>query len=152
MGLQADDLADVERPRMRRLVAVIAVVVPIIVLAGAAAAFIRAYIMPPTVAVSETAVTSTADAMPTTALGYAPVASPQTTGAAPPPAASSWPLATRAASVWDSVPLPGPPRNLQALSTTSAVAAGEPAAAPVPLPPQRPRISPADFDLPAVPL
>jgi hypothetical protein len=151
-------MTGVERPRRRRVVAVLAVIVPIVVLAGAAAWFIRAYIMPPMVAISEPLVVSSVEAaLARTEPQPRPAPANETTGASFTPAAGNSPVpavrySTNSAEVWASVPLPGPPRQLQSFSATPVVAASDPATGPVPLPPRKPRISTAEFDLPAVPL
>jgi hypothetical protein len=160
MALKVDDMTGVERPRRRRAVAVLAVIVPIVVLAGAAAWFVRAYIMPPMVAISEPlAVSSVESALARTEPQPRPAPANETTGASFSPTAANSPLpavrySTNSAEVWASVPLPGPPRQIQsfAAAPASAVAPSDPVTAAVPLPPRKPRISTAEFDLPAVPL
>jgi hypothetical protein len=155
MGSKPDDMASAERPRSRRWVSVLAVLAPIVVLAGASAWFIRVYVMPPMIAIAEPQVVASADATPAISAPPPAAPAPETIGASTSPAAASWPTepavrySTNSAEVWASVPLPGPPRQVQ--SPAPAVAA-DPIVASVPLPPQRPRVSTAEFDLPAVPL
>jgi hypothetical protein len=139
MNLNADD-ADVERPRRRLLVSVVAVLVPVLVLAGASAWFIRSYVLPPMITIEPLAVSS-ADANPLT---------PETTGASPPAAALNWPkpavrYTTSSTEIWAAVPLPSPPRQTRRLAPEPAATASE-FNGPVPLPPRRPRISDTDID------
>ncbi len=140
MNLNADD-ADVERPRRRLLVSVVAVLLPVLMLAGASVWFIRSYVLPPMITIEPLAVSS-ADAN---------TLAPETTGASPPPAASNVPepavrYTTNSAEIWASVPLPGPPRQVQRLAPEPAATASEPRNGPVPLPPRRPRISDTDLN------
>jgi hypothetical protein len=161
MGLKADDMAGAERQRSRRWVSVIAVLVPIVGLAGAATWFIRTYVMPPMIAIAEPQAVASAD--PTSTKPAPSVAAPvsETIGGSTPPAGPNGPVepvvrySTNSAEVWASVPLPGPPRpprEMQSVAAAPAVTASEPVIAAVPLPPRRPRINTAEFDLPAVPL
>jgi hypothetical protein len=158
MVRKVDDMTGVERPRRRRAIAVIALLMPIVVLAGGAAWFIRAYIMPPMVAVSEPlAVSSVEAALARTEPQPRAAAATETTGTSFPPTASNSATpavrySTNSAEVWASVPLPGPPRQMQSFAATPVVAAADPVTDPVPLPPRKPRISTSEFDLPAVPL
>ena len=50
--MSLDDIFELEEPRPRRFWAVIAVVVPVGILAGVAAWFIRAYVVPPVMTIS----------------------------------------------------------------------------------------------------
>jgi hypothetical protein len=138
MNLNADD-ADAERPRRRLLVSVVAVLVPVLVLAGASAWFIRSYVLPPMITIEPLAVSS-ADANPLT---------PETTGASPAAAPNSpEPVVrytTNSAEIWAAVPLPGPPRQPQRLAPEPAATASE-FNGSVPLPPRRPRFSDTDID------
>ena len=142
MDPNVDDMTGVERPRTRRMVSVLAVLVPVIVLVGASAWFIRAYVVPPMISIPEPAMASAADTPPT---AIAAVAPSETTGnAAPetaPEPASAFRYTTDSAAIWASVPLPGPPRSVRSVAPEPSVAAGEPTAGPVPLPPARPRVS-----------
>ena len=147
-----DDMTGVERPRTRRLVSVVAVVVPVIVLAGASAWFIRAYVMPPMIKIPEAAMAAPQDASaagpPDAPTAFATAAAePETTGTSPPaapePAAPAVRYTTDTAAIWASVPLPGPPRSGWNSPAEPAAVTGAPIAGPVPLPPQRPRISAA---------
>lgn len=140
MNLNADDATDLERPRRRLLVSVFAVLVPVLVLAGASVWFIRTYVLPPMITIEPLAVAS-ADANPVV---------PETTGASPQAAAPSFPepavrYTTNSAEIWAAVPLPGPPRPFQRLAPEPA-ATSEPRNGPIPLPPRRPRISDTDLD------
>jgi hypothetical protein len=145
MDYSVEDMM-VRRPR-RRLWAILAVVFPIIVLAGAAGWFVRAYVMSPTIGFERSANASTV---------ATPAIESETTGRARPQAsapnapAPTVRYSTDSAQVWASVPLPGPPR----VAAQPAISTPEPMNGSVPLPPRRPRISTstAEFDLPAVPL
>lgn len=158
MSLNVDDMTAVERPRRRRLVSVVAVLLPIVAVAGASAWFFRSYILPPTVAIPEPMMTASADATPAQS---EPQVASETTGTAPQPTAraapANWPAppavrySTNSAEIWASVPLPGPPRQTQPPAPEPAGAAGEPIASPVPLPPRRPRLTLGGIDDP-VPL
>jgi hypothetical protein len=143
-------MTGVERPRRRRTVAVVAVVAPIVVLAGAAVWFIRAYILPPMVAISEPLVVSSVDAALARTEPQS-ASAPETTGTSLQPTAPAVRYSTNSAEIWASVPLPGPPRQMQSFAAAPAVASDPPRDS-VPLPPRKPRISTAEFDLPAVPL
>lgn len=159
MGLTVDDVtADAERPRSRlrsRLIAVMAVLLPIVVLVGAAAWFIRSYILPPTVSIAEPSLILPAEASPAPAQPR-PAAPMETTGSGRSPptrssAAPNWPPAVRPAqatltSIWDAVPLPGPSRQVQQFAPESQPSL-EPAAVAVPLPPPRPQISAANINV-----
>ncbi len=155
MAVNVDDMTGVERPRTRRLLIVCAVLAPVVVLAGAAAMFVRAYVMPPTISVEEPSTAIVAQpAAPEPAIEQArqPAMAPETTGVAPAVQTASWPPTaapvSRAAtaSVWDAVPLPGPPRSARSLAPTETeMAAGPPISSPVPLP--RPRVSTAHADV-----
>ena len=145
MDYSVEDMM-VRRPR-RRLWAILAAVLPIIVLVGAAGWFVRAYVMPPSIGFDRGAIASTV---------ATPMVEPETIGraqqqasAAPPPAPTVR-YSTDSAEVWASVPLPGTPR----VAAQPVISAPEPVNGSVPLPPRRPRISTstAEFDLPAVPL
>jgi hypothetical protein len=154
MKPDVDDMTGAERPRRRLLVSVVAVLLPVVVLAGASAWFIRSYVLPPMITI-EPIVAASADAMPKDP--PQPAIPPETTGASPAAAAVGWSAptvryTTNSAEIWAAVPLPGPPRQVQSPAAAPVVASIEPSAAPVPLPPRRPRLSTADFDLPAVPL
>ena len=167
MGVNADDMTGAERPRSRRLVSVLAVLVPVVVLAGGAAWFVRSYVMPPMAAISAPLTMSLAAVTRPEAPTRLPAEpAPETTGRVAPAAAPVWPeppraaapssAATRsAASVWDSVPLPGPPRQALTPSPQVQSFAPDPAAeattVAVPLPLPRPRLSVARADG-AVPL
>ena len=145
MDYSVEDMM-VRRPR-RRLWTILAVVLPIIVLVGAAGWFVRAYVMPPSIGFDRGAIASTVGA---------PGVEPETIGraqqqtSAPNIPAPTVRYSTDSAQVWASVPLPGPPR----VAPQPAIIAPEPLNGSVPLPPRRPRISTstAEFDLPAVPL
>jgi hypothetical protein len=140
MNLNADDATD-ERPRRRLLVKVVAVLLPVVALAGASVWFIRSYVLPPMITIEPLAMAS-ADASEI---------APETTGAAPPAAAPNGlepavRYTTNSAEIWASVPLPGQPRQVQRLAPEPGATASEPRNGPVPLPPRRPRISGAELD------
>ena len=140
--MNVDDMTGAERPRTRRLVSIFAVLVPVIVLAGASAWFIRAYVMPPMINIA--AVVASADA--TAKDEPQSAASPETTGTAgaPTPPEPAVRYTNDTAAIWASVPLPGPPRQVQSFAAVEPeVAAGEAIAGPIPLPPPRPRVSTA---------
>ena len=145
MNYSVDDMTAAERPRRRLLMSAVAVLLPVLGLVGAAAWFVRSYVLPPTIAIEPRAAVAT------------PAVEPETTGAAPPAAASPWSEPTvryssNSAEVWASVPVPGPSRPVQRLAPEPAAAIGEAFPAAVPLPPRRPPLAAAEFDLPAVPL
>jgi len=150
MTPNVDDMTGAARPGRRRLLSVAAVLLPVVVLAGGSAWFIRSYVLPPTITIEPMTLASIdASAM---RRQWPPGSAPETTGTAF-PAAAPVPTArytTNSAEVWAAVPLPGPPRQMQRLAAEPAAISSEPAA--VPLPPRRPRVSTAEFDLPAVPL
>jgi hypothetical protein len=127
------------------------VLVPVIVLAGASAWFVRSYVLPPMITIEPLAMSS-ADATP---VSGRPAVELQTTGASPvaepDPPAPTVRYSTNSAEIWASVPLPGPPRQVQRPAAEPDVIASEPPSGPVPLPPRRPRVSDADLDGP-VPL
>ena len=137
-----DDFTSVERPRTRRLLSVVAVIVPVAVFVGAAAWFIRVYIAPPTIAISEPIVLAALDtvqvmepALPT------PIA--ETNDASNP---ASEPLLPMVATLVFA-PFAAAPEPPNAILD----AAEEPITGPVPLPQPRPRISTAAIRAP-VPL
>ena len=144
MDPNVDDMTGVERPRTRRLVSVVAVLVPVIVLAGASAWFIRAYVMPPMISIPEPAMASLAgtppaqEAAPVTVAASEPA---ETTGTAAPPPEPAFRYTTDSAAIWAAVPLPSPPKSGWNAPMEPSAAAGEPVAGLVPLPPPRPRIS-----------
>jgi hypothetical protein len=147
-------MTGVRPPRNRRLWAVVAIVLPVVVIGGGAAWFIRTYIAPPMVSIAE----------PTQLASYEP---PASTPAEPAVEPASQPAEST------SQPAPEPPRSLPmtaginntsiwpsvspAQPTAPAYAsaspmfnppggsndASEPIAGPIPLPPPRPRISSA---------
>lgn len=154
MAVNIDDMTGVERPRTRRLLVVCAVLAPVVVLAGAAAMFVRAYVMPPTISVEEPPTSIAAQPAapePPIEQSRQPSMTPETTGVAPAVQTASWPPAAApvsrnaTSSVWDAVPLPGPPRTVRSLAPTeNEIAVGPPISEPVPLP--RPRASAAHAD------
>jgi hypothetical protein len=159
-SLDVDDLTGVERPRMRALSTALAVVLPVLAFVGAAALFVRSYVLPPSIAIGVP--------MQLASEHYAPASDEpsvttqtarETTGSVglrpdppePVPAAS-----TRVSSVWDSVPIPAmspaavalPADAVAAFSSPASDPAGAagalltdaaPLAGPIPLPPLRPR-------------
>ena len=156
MDADADHMTEAERPRSRRVVTILAVLVPVVVLAGASAWFVRAYVMPPMAKIPEPAMASRTDVQPAT---VAAIASPETTGnAAPPPAAEPEPApafryTNDTAQIWASVPLPGPPRGARNVEPALPAVDAEPIAGPIPLPPPRPaRLSVAANSSGTVPL
>ena len=132
MNDDVDAMTDIERPRRRLLVSAVAVLLPVIALVGAAAWFVRSYVLPPTISFEPTAMT------PAVAT---PAAEPETIGASPPPAAPAPTVrySSNSAEVWAAVPIPGPPRTMQRLAPEPEVAVSEQIA--VPLPPPRPQQS-----------
>ncbi len=166
----ADDRTGNRRPYARRLAIGVAILVPVLVLTGGAAWFVRSYVMPPSVAIagpdadtgpsSATAVPqAAAPAVETTgrtaASGDAPAA-PGLAERSPWPAqpAANWPAppASRPASVWDSVPLPGPPRPVESMALApTETAQGAADSAEVPLPRARTAAQPRAATV-AVPL
>ena len=147
MKYDADEMTAAERPRKRILVSAVAVLLPAVALVGAAAWFVRSYVLPPTVSFESKAIVSAV---------ATPAAEPETTGAAPPPAAPNSPepavrYSSNSAEVWAAVPIPGPPRTMQRLAGEPAAVTSEPVSAAVPLPPRRPRASETDANG-AVPL
>ena len=118
------------RPRLRRLLSAVALILPVLLFIGAAAWFFRTHIAPPTVAIQPMVLAS---------LGSMP---------APEPPRSETPSAAASAP---EQPRPEPHfGRLMMLSLSVAppfaeifAAARDPIAGPVPLPPPRPRISSA---------
>jgi hypothetical protein len=178
--LDADDRTGTKRPYARRLAILVAILVPVLALAGGAAWFVRSYVMPRSVAIAEPGPAAAPSSVATapqgqpapaaettgrtsTASGAAPSRPAQTTPAQTTPAQSSpwpaaptanWPAAppARPASVWDSVPLPGPPRPIDnmALAPTEPMQ-GAAELVQVPLPRARTTSSPPQATV-AVPL
>jgi hypothetical protein len=147
MKYDADEMTAAERPRKRILVSAVAVLLPVVALVGAAAWFVRSYVLPPTVSFESKAIASAV---------ASPAAEPETTGASPPPAVPNSPepavrYSSNSAEVWAAVPIPGPPRTMQRLAGEPAAVTSEPVSAAVPLPPRRPQQSVNDTNGP-VPL
>ena len=137
MGYDVDEMSTTERPRKRILVSAVAVLLPVVALVGAAAWFVRSYVLPPTVSFESKAIASAV---------ATPAAEPETTGASPPPAAPNSPepavrYSSNSAEVWAAVPIPGPPRSMQRMALEPDLAVSEQIAAAVPLPPRRPQQS-----------
>ncbi len=135
MNYDVDEMTAAERPRKRILVAAVAVLLPVVALVGAAAWFVRSYVLPPTISFE------------TKAIASAVAGDPQTTGSSPAtPAAPSSPepairYSSNSAEVWASVPIPGPPRLMQRLAPEPEAVVSEPVSGPVPLPTRRPQSS-----------
>jgi hypothetical protein len=165
MITHVDGMTAAARPHKRWLIAAVALIVPLVLIVGAAAWFVRTYVMPPRVSIEPMAFSPTVAQVPPAEPGTPATSSPavpETTGTAsaqarmsnPPPATAPAPPAppilqpfrysTNSEEVWAAVPLPGPPRmappqeNSQQNSQANST---EPIAGPVPLPPRRPRLS-----------
>jgi len=136
MTFNVDDMTAADQPRKRLLIAVAAVLLPVIVLVGSAAWFIRAYVWPPKIAAQATA---TAIAAP---------ASLETTGA--PPAASDPTVryTSNSAEVWASVQILGPPRSMQRTAPEPQATVSEPPNDVVPSQQQRRRTTDATVAVP----
>ncbi len=135
MNYDVDAMTAAERPRKRILVSAVAVLLPVVALVGAAAWFVRSYVLPPTVSFESAAIASAV---------ATPAAEPETTGTtgtSPPAAAPAVRYSSSSAEIWASVPIPGPPRSTQRLAPEPEVAVSEQIAAAVPLPPRRPQQS-----------
>lgn len=130
MNYDVDAMTAAERPRKRILVSAVAVLLPVVALVGAAAWFVRSYVLPPTVSFESAAIASAAEPETT-----------GTTGTSPPAAAPAVRYSSSSAEIWASVPIPGPPRSTQRLAPEPEVAVSEQIAAAVPLPPRRPQQS-----------
>jgi hypothetical protein len=151
--MNKDRMTAAERPR-RRLVSVLAVLLPVVVLVGAAAWFVRAYVMPPMIPIGEPATAAADLAAAKNELRAAATRSLETTGATQEPAVR---YTNDTAAIWASVPLPGLPRTVQTpaqsvaavqpqLSPIVDIIASEPITGPIPLPPRRPRVSATTVD------
>jgi hypothetical protein len=148
MPINVDDMTAANPPRKRWLLTAIALIVPLVLIVGAAAWFVRTFVMPPSIAIAPLAFSpAVAPAVPT------PPALPagsETTGAAtpapPPPHQPQIRYTTNSAEVWAAVPLPSIPRTIEPPPepelTTSSI---EPTDGPVPLPPRRPNLSDQDI-------
>ena len=155
--MDIDAMTGVRPLRRRRLWAVVAIVLPVVIIGGGAAWFIRTYIAPPMVSIAE----------PTQLASYEPPAStPVSPPAEPAPAVEpASPLASQPApepprspptmsgfnntSIWPSVspaqPTPPAYASVQPVFNPPGGSndASEPIAGPIPMPPPRPRISSA---------
>ena len=58
MNYDVDEMTAAERPRKRILVAAVAVLLPVVALVGAAAWFVRSYVLPPTISFETKAIAS----------------------------------------------------------------------------------------------
>ena len=58
MNYDVDEMTAAERPRKRILVSAVAVLLPVVALVGAAAWFVRSYVLPPTVSFESKAIAS----------------------------------------------------------------------------------------------
>lgn len=152
MGL--DDVYVFDEPRRRRVWPIIAVAVPVCLFAGLAAWFIRTYVAPPMVAISESLVAEASE--PSAATPRAA----ETSGSAiaaeipePAPPAPPAPIFSTLAFAPLNVARPRSEVDVTTLDLPAepALENSEPIAGPVPLPHPRPRISVASFSS-AVPL
>jgi hypothetical protein len=147
MLINGDDMTAAKPKRKRRLVTAIALVVPLAMIVGAAAWFVRTYVMPPSIAIAPLAFSPAAVPVASSA----PSPGPETTGTATSPAPASpspqpqFRYTTNSAEVWAAVPMPSLPRAIEPPPepelTTSV---NEPVNGPVPLPPSRPGSSDQD--------
>lgn len=161
MITHVDGMTAAARPRKRWLIAAVALIVPLLLIVGAASWFVRTYVMPPRVAIEPLAFSPTVTQAPPATQGTPGTSSPavsETTGTAatqaplsapppaPTPALAAPPIpqpfrySTNSEEVWAAVQLPGPPRTPPP-QENSQENSNEPIAGPVPLPPRRPRLS-----------
>ena len=143
-----DDSIQLEAPRYRRLILPIAaVIIPVIVFVGTAAWFIRAFVAPPMVQISEAPPAAPNPPAPQVVQAEPPVAEPAEAPAAP---IMARPPAMLASLAFVPPSLPSPQRP--ALNPEPAVlpdvaaeetAPREPLAGPIPMPRPRPRIASA---------
>ena len=139
MNYDTDEMTAAERPRKRILVSALAVLLPVVALVGAAAWFVRSYVLPPTISFESKAIAS--------AVATPAAVDPETTGSSPaPPVAPISPepavrYSSNSAEVWASVPIPGPPRSMQRVAPEPEAVVSEPVSGPVPLPTRRPQSS-----------
>lgn len=170
-NLRWDDLVAVERTRIRKSVTVAAIVLPVLIVAGLAAWFLRSHVLPPMVVIPGAmelasvasnppiAATPPARERPTlpAAHGSRPIS--ETVGAAPtadpaPPDArtAEAPAALPATPLFASLALAPPAASLgrapaayaepgRDVAPEPAIEAGPSLAEPVPLPPRRPLVS-----------
>ncbi len=143
--MDIDAMTGVPPPRNRRLWAAVAIILPIVVIGGGAAWFIRTYVAPPMVRIAEPAQLASYLPPAPAAVERAPPDEP-VPQAAPEPSrplpmmsglntASVWPSTSPAPAYASADPMFNPPGSTRDAS--------EPIAGPIPLPPPRPRISSA---------
>jgi hypothetical protein len=138
MTYNVDDMTAADRPRKRLLIAIAAVLLPVIVLVGSAAWFVRSYVWPPTVKIAAQA----------TASAIAAPAGLETTGAPPPASEPTARYTSSSAEVWASVPIPGPPRSMQRNAPAPEATFSEPPNGAVPSQQQRRRSTEATVAVP----
>jgi hypothetical protein len=142
MDFDADQMTAADRPRQRLLISAAAVLLPVIALVGAAAWFVRSYVLPPTVSIESIEPRALLDrhAEPVAQPALQSPPAPETTGTAaavtPSPPEPAVRYTNNTADIWAAVPIPGLPRSMERPAPEPE--ASEPLTGPVPLPPRRP--------------